>query len=78
MNFLHAFIKKEWHDFQSLSPQGRRLLFAFFFMTIAFPMITTFTNTYLWRQSHDVVLVVLYNIAFCAVILWDFLSMGYS
>lgn len=76
MNFFGTFFKKEWRDFQELSQLGQRLLLTFFFFTVAYPMISTFTNTYLWRQSHDLRFMVIYNIAFCLAIPFGFFVNG--
>lgn len=51
---------------ESLSKNERRLLFSFLLFVLAMPVFTTFTNTFLWRGSHDPVQLAVYNMGMYA------------
>ncbi len=66
---LHTFkpLKKsvlnEISHYHKLSPESRRLLLSILLFTIALPLLSVFVNSFLWRSSHNVGQVILYNIA---------------
>ena len=51
---------------KSLTPDQRRLLVSFFLYALASPMVLVYSNTFLWRQSHDALVLVLFNIGMYA------------
>ncbi len=61
---LMNFLRRERDYLLDLEGDQRRLLIATVLYGFAAPMISTFTNTYLWRQSGDPVVLVLFNMAF--------------
>jgi MFS family permease len=66
---LHTFkpLKKsflnEVSHYHKLSPESRRLLLSILLFTIALPLLSVFVNSFLWRSSHSVGQVILYNIS---------------
>lgn len=46
----------------AFSPNERKLLTSFFFFALAWPIFGTFMNTFLWRGSHNPVLLAVFNI----------------
>ena len=58
---------------EPLSKNERRLLFSFLLFVLAMPVFSTFTNTFLWRHSHDAVQLGLYNIGIYAGVPFGFL-----
>ena len=66
---LHTFqpLKKrvlnEISHYHKLSAESRRLLLSILLFTIALPLLSVFVNSFLWRSSHSVGQVILYNIA---------------
>ncbi len=48
--------------FNELSPSQKRLLASFFLFGLASPMVIVYANTFLWRQSADVVVLAIFNI----------------
>lgn len=58
---------------QSLSKNERRLLFSYLLFVLASPIFSTFTNTFLWRHSHDPVELAVYNIGMYAGVPLGFL-----
>ncbi len=61
---LRTQLTKERDYLIGTSPDQRSLLISIFLYALALPMITTFSNTYLWRQSHDPVILVIFNIGY--------------
>jgi YQGE family putative transporter len=66
---LHTFkpLKKsflnEISHYHKLSVESRRLLLSILLFTIALPLLSVFVNSFLWRNSHSVGIILLYNIA---------------
>ena len=58
---------------RSLSQNERRLLLSFLLFVLAQPVFSTFTNTFLWRHSHDAVELAVYNIGMYAGVPFGFL-----
>ncbi len=56
-------LRREREYLQDLDPDQRRLLFATVLYGFGAPIISTFLNTYLWRQSADPVVLIAFNIA---------------
>lgn len=46
----------------SISANERKLLTSFLFFALAWPIFGTFMNTFLWRGSHDPILLAIFNI----------------
>lgn len=61
---IGGFLKKEKEYLNVLPRDQKRLLFSFFLFSFAAPMIGLFSNTYLWRQSEDPIVLVLFNLGF--------------
>lgn len=59
---IRAFLKKEQRYLAELPDDQRRLLTSFTLFAFASPMISVFSNTYLWRLSEDVGVLVLFNV----------------
>lgn len=68
MTFIHNFIRKEISYFQKLHSDTQKLLLSIFLHDLIGPIISIFTNAFLWRQSHDLILVAVYNLVIYAVI----------
>ncbi len=56
-----------------LSTNERHLLFSYLLFVLAQPIFSTFTNTFLWRHSHDPVELAVYNIGMYAGVPLGFL-----
>lgn len=63
---LAGFFRKELVYLRELSQDQRFLLGSTFLYALALPTITTFSNTYLWRQSKDPVVLAIFNIGYFA------------
>ena len=61
----------------ALSAEQRRLLTSFFLYGLASPMVVVYANTFLWRQSADVVVLAIFNIGNYAGISLGFLFNAY-
>lgn len=68
MNALMNRIAIEVRHYQALSPTARLLVLSYFFRSAAYPIISTFAGAYIWQGSHDVMFLILYNAAACAVL----------
>ncbi|HWY79239.1 MAG TPA: MFS transporter, partial [Candidatus Sulfotelmatobacter sp.] len=68
MNFLVTRFTKEVDHFYRLNKKAQRLLSSIFLYNVISPMLGVFINAFLWRQSHDVVLIALYNLAVYAAV----------
>jgi MFS transporter, YQGE family, putative transporter len=62
LKMIFARIKIELGHFMVLSEDMRRLLLSYYFYLAAYPLFKVFTNTYLWRQGENLVLIVVYNL----------------
>ncbi len=62
---------------KDLSAPQRRLLSSFFLFGLAAPMVVVYANTFLWRQSQDVVVLALFNIGSYTGISLGFLFNAY-
>ena len=63
---ISAFILRERAYLSQLRPEERGLIVGSFFYALAAPILTVFSNTYLWRQSPDAVVLALFNVGFFA------------
>jgi len=77
MNKIRKFFHKELEYLRDLTADQRNLLTSVFYYCLAVPMITTFSNTYLWRQSKDPIILALFNIGFFAGLPIGFLINGF-
>ena len=77
MNALFRFLKKERDYLRELSPDQRRLLFSTFLFGLAQPMITVFSNTFLWRQSGDGIVLAVFGIGQYIGLSIGFLANGF-
>ncbi|MFA5945376.1 MAG: hypothetical protein WC802_00500 [Patescibacteria group bacterium] len=75
---LRAVINKELHYLQGLSADQRQLLLSSALFGLAQPMITVFSNTYLWRQSHSPVTLAVFGIGQYAGLCFGFLLNGFG
>lgn len=64
MNAISSFFKTEIEYFQRLTIDGQKLISSIALYNIASPLFQIFLNAFLWRESHDLKIVTLYNIAF--------------
>jgi YQGE family putative transporter len=62
MNLTNRLFSVEKRDFDRLSLQAQSLIGTFFFFYLIFPIFTTFTNAFIWRQSHDIITVAMFNL----------------
>ncbi len=62
MQSPRSYFKKAENTFLQLSSNGRNLLLSFFLFALATPMISLFTNFFLWHQGKHILLIVLFNI----------------
>jgi len=62
MNTIFALIQKEKHHFERISRNAQRLVISFFMYGLGVPLITTFTNAFIWSNSHNFASVIVYNI----------------
>lgn len=76
MNHLKSFLQKEQRHFNRLSANAQRLLSSIFLYNLIGPIFGVFINAFLWRQSHDVTLVALYNLALFAAVTFGFYLNG--
>lgn len=74
---LQEFIAKERAFLEDIPPDQRGLLFGSFFYALAAPVLTIFSNTYLWRQTPDPIVLALYNIGFYAGLPFGFFLNGH-
>ena len=64
MNAISSFFKTEIEYFQRLTTDGRKLISSIALYNVASPLFQIFLNAFLWRESHDLKIVTLYNITF--------------
>jgi YQGE family putative transporter len=67
----------ERRRFSSLHKRARSLLLSFVAFGVASPLLTLFTNAFLWRQSYDLVSIALYNAFWMAGLAIAFILNGY-
>jgi MFS transporter, YQGE family, putative transporter len=59
-------LQNEQKQFQRLSKQGQKFALSIFLYNIIHPVFSIFINAFLWRQTQDVMIVALFNLAmFC-------------
>jgi len=73
---LTAFVRKELAYLSELSADERKLLSASILFGLAQPMINVFSNTFLWRQSGNAVVLAVFSIGFYAGLCLGFLLNG--
>ncbi len=73
---LIAFVRKELAYLNELSADERKLLSASVLFGLAQPMINVFSNTYLWRQSGNAVVLAVFSIGFYAGLCVGFILNG--
>jgi YQGE family putative transporter len=56
------FAIKEWQFFKKLSHEAQMLTLSFGLYSLADPILWTFVNAFLWRETNNIVLVALYNL----------------
>lgn len=76
MNFIHSFIDKEVNYFRKLHQDGQKLLFGIFLNSLIDPMLGLFLNAFLWRQSHDIQIIAVYNLIVFSLITVGFYING--
>lgn len=64
MRFIHDFINKEIFHFKKLHADAQSLILSIFLRDLIGPILSIFINAFLWRQSQDLILVALFNLAF--------------
>lgn len=68
MRFIHNVVNQEVSHFKKLHTDAQRLLLSIFLRDLVGPIFGLFINAFLWRQSQDLILVALFNLAFFLVI----------
>ncbi len=74
---LRQLIAQEQAYLRELSSDQRRLLWSSLLYGLSAPMVVIFTNTYLWRQSSDPIVLGLFNAAFTIGLSIGFLLNGW-
>lgn len=77
MIFLKNFLIKEWQFFKKLSQEAQRLTLSSALYALADPILWTFVNAFLWRETNDLILVALYNLFLFAGLPLGFLVNGF-
>lgn len=62
MNFINQVLKNEKSYFNKLNNQAKHLLISNFLYGLGVPLITSFTNAFIWKNSHEFASVAAYNI----------------
>lgn len=57
-----SFLAKEWLFFKKLSHEAQTLTLSFGLYSLADPILWTFVNAFLWRETNNVTLIALYNL----------------
>jgi YQGE family putative transporter len=70
------FIVKEWQFFKKLSHEAQMLTLSFGMYSLADPILWTFVNAFLWRETNNIILVALYNLFLFAGLPIGFLING--
>ncbi|MBI2484595.1 hypothetical protein HYW18_00325 [Candidatus Uhrbacteria bacterium] len=70
------FFRREWAYLCEVSVDQRRLLGGAFLYGVATPVVYVFSNTYLWRQSADPIVLALFNTGFFGGLWFGFLGNG--
>jgi YQGE family putative transporter len=74
--FIKNFIQKEIAYFNGLEKNAQTLISSIFLYNLISPIFGIFINAFLWRQSHDLMLVAFYNAVMFAVIPFGFYLNG--
>lgn len=77
MKYLRAFVAREYQQFLALSSESRCMLLSYVLVGLADPMISVFTNAFLWRSTHDPLALVVYNGGFFLALSLGFYLNGY-
>lgn len=56
------FINKEIDCFKKLSIQSQQLVISYFFYSLAYPILTTFSNAYIWRNNNQIIYLLYYRL----------------
>ncbi len=64
MGPLKLLFKNEHKQFQRLSNQGQKFALSVFLYNIIHPIAAIFINAFLWRETQDVMIVALFNLAY--------------
>lgn len=68
MGLLQRAFVHEHKQFQKLSKGGQKFLLSLFLYNIINPIFAIFINAFIWRESQDVMMVALFNLAWMCVI----------
>lgn len=74
---IKSFLRKELSYFNKLHQDAKRLITTIFLYNFISPFFGIFLNAFLWRQSHSIEFVALYNVIMYAVIPIGFYLNGY-
>jgi len=77
VTLLKHIFKQEHAYFRKLSQDGQRLISSVIFCNTISPIFILFLAAFLWRQTHDIVILALYNLAFYITIPIGFYLNGY-
>src|SRR5258708_32425196 len=69
---FQSFIARETAYFYKLHQDARKLLVSIFLYNLVSPLFGIFLNAFLWRQTHDIILLTVYNL-----ILYAFIPIGF-
>ena len=77
MEITKKILSVEKDHFNRLSSQAKQLIKGFTLFNLIFPIFSIFTMAYLWRQSHDIILVAIFNLGVFAAMPVGFYINGY-
>jgi YQGE family putative transporter len=74
---MRHMLSRERDRLRGLSKSAQSLLISFIAFGMASPLVTLFSNAFIWRQNHDLVSIALYNGAWMAGVSAGFVINGY-
>lgn len=66
MKTFSALFQTEKNHFNRLSEYGKDLVTSYFFYSLASPIYVIFTNAFIWRETHNVAILAIYNLTIFA------------
>ena len=72
-----ALLQKEIEVFKKLNEPSRALIVATFLWSIVAPLFSTFSNAYLWRTSHDLMSLTLFNLTWFVSVYFSYRTVRY-
>ena len=74
---IHRVLSRERERFRALNESARYLILSFIAFGMASPLVTLFTNAFIWRQNQDLVSIALYNGSWMLGVSLGFVINGY-